>query len=138
MTQPRLTSAQYRKETALTEHEEQKALIKTCKARQGKYPELALLFAVPNGGHRNKIVAAKLKAEGVKAGVPDLMLPVPRGQYHGLFIEMKRVEGSTTQKSQKAMIEALQKQGYMAEICKGADAAWRVIERYLKMKKVGL
>ena len=72
MTQLRFTSAQYRKAHVpeRSEHEEQKALVKTCKDRQGKYPELALLFAVPNGGHRNKTVAAKLKAEGAKNSAP--------------------------------------------------------------------
>jgi hypothetical protein len=47
-------------------------------------------FAVPNGGLRNKVQAAKLKAEGVKPGVPDVFLPYPCGQYAGLWLEFKK------------------------------------------------
>lgn len=54
--------------------------------------ELRWLFAIPNGGLRDKVTAAKLKHEGVKPGVPDLMLPLPCRDYAGLFVEMKRPE----------------------------------------------
>lgn len=56
----------------------------------GKFPELVMLHAVPNGGERNVVIATKLKATGVKAGVPDLFLDVPRHGMHGLRIELKR------------------------------------------------
>ena len=72
-----------------SEHEHQKAVIEWAEVKSGQYPELRLLYAIPNGGHRHKAVAAKLKAEGVKPGVPDLCLPVRRGEYSGLYIEMK-------------------------------------------------
>lgn len=68
------------------EHQEQCALIEWCDW-QG-YP-FDLIFAIPNGGDRNPVVAAKMKAEGVRKGVLDLLLPVARGKYHGYFIEMK-------------------------------------------------
>ena len=74
----------------MTEHEEQVALMRLVEMHKGRWPELGMLFAVPNGGDRNMLVAKKLKAEGVKKGVPDLCLPLPRGGYHGLYIEMKR------------------------------------------------
>jgi VRR-NUC domain. len=115
-----------------TEHQEQVSLIKRCEWNRSKYPELALLFAVPNGGDRNVIVASKLKAEGVKAGVPDLCLPIPRGPYHGLWIEMKKIKGSRTSKVQKGWIQALRGQGYAAEVAKGADEAWNIIVEYLQ------
>src|SRR4051812_28710500 len=54
---------------------------------QHQFPNLNLLFAVPNGGLRHIATAANLVAEGVKRGVPDLVLPVPVAPYHGLFIE---------------------------------------------------
>lgn len=78
----------------MTEHEEQKALIEWSAWMSNARPELSLMFAVPNGGDRHPAVAAKLKAEGVKAGVPDIFLPVPRNGYHGLFIELKELKGA--------------------------------------------
>ena len=60
------------------------------------HPELKNLFAVPNGGLRSKTEAARLKAAGVKAGVPDIMLAVARCGFHGLFIEMKVGKNKTS------------------------------------------
>ena len=51
-----------------------------------QWPELALLHHIPNGGTRDAVEAKHLKQQGVKSGVPDLCLPVPRGQYHGAEI----------------------------------------------------
>jgi len=114
-----------------SEHEEQKAVIEWVLWNQNKYPELRLLFAVPNGGHRNKIVAAKLKAEGVKPGVPDLILPVARCEYHGLAIEMKRRKGWSLSNDQEWWIHSLNEQKYKAIICKGADEAIKALTEYL-------
>jgi hypothetical protein len=63
-----------------------------------------MLFAIPNGGARHKAIAGKLRAEGVRAGVPDICLPVPRGEYHGLFIELKRPKGGHVSEEQEAWI----------------------------------
>jgi hypothetical protein len=79
-------------------------------------PELRLLFAIPNGGQRDIRVAAKLKAEGVKPGVHDLMLPVPRHGLHGLWIEMKK-PGGTMSKEQKEWLKSMHEQGYGALMC---------------------
>ncbi len=71
-------------------------------------PELALLFAVPNGGHRHPATGAKLKAEGVKPGVPDLWLPVPRNLFHGLVIELKtELKSSKVSAAQEWWINSL-------------------------------
>lgn len=113
-----------------SEHQEQAALIKLCKLNEKKYPELALLFAVPNGGVRHIGTAVKLKAEGVKSGVPDLFLPVPRGKYHGLFIEMKAAKGKLSI-NQSWWISALSATGYRVEVCYGWESAAKVIEDYL-------
>lgn len=94
-----------------TEGEEQATLFHWCEMVKGKYPELQLLFHIPNGGERRKSEAARMKAEGVKPGVPDLFLPVARGGYHGLFIEMKRREGWRISKEQETWIAALKEQG---------------------------
>lgn len=78
------------------EDNEQMILIRWAQFESGRHPELSLLFHVPNGGKRSKVEAARFKAMGVQAGVPDLFLPVPRGAYHGLFIEMKAPKGRTS------------------------------------------
>jgi hypothetical protein len=116
----------------MTEHEEQCALMRLVELHKGRWPELGMLFAVPNGGARNGIVAKKLKAEGVRPGVPDLCLPLPRGGYHGLFIELKRQKKSRISPEQAQWIAALRGQGYRAEICLGAAAAWEVIQEYVR------
>ena len=75
-----------------------------------QYPSIApLLFSVPNGGRRDAVTGAILKAEGAVAGVSDLLLLLPNGQHHGLCIEMKTAKGrqSTAQKEwQKAVEDA--------------------------------
>ena len=61
-----------------TEASEQEAVITICKFMENRYPELKLLHHCPNGGKRDRVSAAVLKRQGVKAGVPDLHLPVPK------------------------------------------------------------
>jgi L-cysteine desulfidase len=90
-----------------------------------------LLVAIPNGGKRHIKTAIAMKQEGVSKGFPDIFLPVPNSQFHGLFIEMKRQKGGTLSKEQKAWIEYLNSAGYQAVMCKGFLEAKEVIECYL-------
>ncbi len=115
----------------MNEHKEQKALFDWAALAVGVHPELALMFAIPNGGYRNKVTAARMKAEGVKAGVPDICLPVARNGYHGLWIEMKSAEGRM-KKHQRAFCQRLAGHGYRVVVCWSWDAARREIESYLK------
>lgn len=117
-----------------TEAEEQIALFEWATLQSGRFPELALLYHVPNGGSRNKIEAARLRAQGVKSGVPDLCLPVARGANHGLYIELKRQRGGRISEER---IDGLLKQGYAAAICKGWQEAASVIIDYLRQKTEG-
>lgn len=89
------------------------------------------IFAIPNGGRRGKLEAMRLQLEGVSPGVPDLMLPTPRGKHHGLFVEMKRTKGGRTSTEQKDWIAYLQANGYRAIVCHGFEAAKKEIECYL-------
>ncbi len=91
-----------------------------------------LLFAIPNGGQRNVVTAAKLKDEGVRAGVPDLFLAVPREPFCGLFIEMKKAKGGRVSPKQQAMIQYLLEQGYLPCVCHGWIEAKATIENYLR------
>ena len=120
------------KPPAPTESAEQIALFQWAAWNERAMPELELLHHIPNGGQRNKATAARLRAEGVKAGVPDLCLPVSRGGYHGLYIELKRTRGSTTTDGQEKWIAALEREGYKAVVCYGWEAAAKVISEYLK------
>lgn len=114
-----------------TEAQEQETLFEWARMMEGKYPELALLHAIPNGGSRHPVEAKHLKAQGVKAGIPDIFLPVARQGYHGLYIEMKRRKGGRVSVEQKKMLMALQQQGYKAVVCEGWDWARTAIEKYL-------
>lgn len=118
----------------MTENQEQALIFEWAGLNERRHPELRLLFAVPNGGYRPPKTAAILKATGVKSGVPDICLPVPRGEYHGLYIELKRRKGGALSANQRIWLNALTEQGHMAVCCKGADEAIRTIERYLKCK----
>ena len=91
----------------------------------------AYLFAVPNGGKRGKIEAAIMKAEGVRAGMLDLMLFVPVHPYHGLFVEMKRLKGGRVSGAQEDCIEKLDSMGYKTAVCRGAEEARQTILGYL-------
>lgn len=113
------------------EHTEQVSLIQWTKLSIKQRPELCMLFAVPNGGARSKATAGKLKAEGVQAGVPDLICLSPVYPFHGLAIEMKRQRGSTTSPEQKDWLSRLKERGYHTAVCKGWLEAKAVIENYL-------
>ncbi len=95
-------------------------------------PELKLLFAIPNGGKRTPATAARLKAEGVLAGVPDLFLPVPRDQSLGLFIEMKTRRGVLSA-AQEVLFTKLRDQGFEVIVERSWVAAATTIEAYLEM-----
>lgn len=117
-----------------TESEEQIALFDWAEAESRRRPCLKLLFHIPNGGKRNMATAVRLKREGVKAGVPDLLLPVPREGFHGLFIEIKRVKGGKTSEAQRWWLEQLKGMGYKAAVCRGWEEAAGMIADYLDNK----
>ena len=114
------------------ENQHQMAVIKWSQhpAIRHQWPELALLFHIPNERHCTPQQGRMLKLMGVKRGVPDLFLPTPRGRYHGLWIEMKTETGVPTA-DQKWWGEHLSKQGYMWRVCQGWEAAVSVLVWYL-------
>lgn len=115
-----------------TEHEEQRAVIQWAHVHGRAWPELDLLFAIPNGTYTASVKARKKAvAEGVRKGVPDLFLPVARGGKHGLFIEMKRRKGGSLEPEQRQWLTWLAAQGYATHRCNGSDEAIQVISDYL-------
>ena len=115
----------------MSEAQEQATVIEWALYNQNRYPELKLLHHIPNGGRRDARTGAMMKRQGVKAGVPDLHLPVSRGKYHSLYIEMKTDKGRPTD-TQKEWLDALNAEGNMAVICHSAEEAIAVIKLYLK------
>jgi hypothetical protein len=94
-----------------------------------------LIYHVPNGGHRVKAVAAKLKAQGVKAGIPDLVLSMARGGYFGLYIEFKATppNDAAVSANQQERLRKLNDQGYLAIVCRGHFDAMEQIRAYLRL-----
>lgn len=121
--------------TTPTESVEQQCLMRWAEWARGKYPELKLLYHIPNEGKRSIATGGKLRAEGLRKGVPDICLPVPRGRYHGLYIELKRLKGGRTSPEQKQWLSDLQAVGHRAVVCNGWVAAKTEIENYLRLPK---
>lgn len=141
--------------TEPTEHAEQAHVIQWAELNAGKWPCLRLLHAIPNGaffggemkqlkGGKKVPVAAirarKLKAEGLREGVPDLCLPVPSGPMHamggpehlGLYIEMKRRTQGRASAMQKWWHQCLTAQGYRVALCHGAEEAIEVLRQHVR------
>ena len=90
------------------------------------------LFAVPNGGKRDALTGAKLKAEGVVAGVADLILLVPNRFYGALLVEMKTLTGRQS-KSQKDWEQIITSEGdYKYVVCHSLDDFIREVDDYIK------
>ncbi len=115
-----------------TEDVEQMQLFEWALWQSRKYPELELMYHIPNGGGRSKAEAGRFKAMGVKAGVPDIFLSCARGGYHGMYIELKRVRGGRVEPAQRRWLELLAEQGYYCVVCRGMEAAVAEIVRYLE------
>lgn len=126
------------------EHGEQVALIDWANANLRQYPELRWLFAIPNGGklpfHRNRKGQVtsrqriKLVREGLRAGVADLMLPVPRGEFHGLFLELKRKPNKVSDE-QEEFLAFVKAQGYFTAVGWSFEEGRDFILQYLRMQK---
>lgn len=114
----------------MSEHSEQAALIEMCRAHEARHPALRLIYAIPNGGARDAITGARLRAEGVKRGVPDLCLPVAARGQTSLWIEMKHGRNKPTPE-QEWWIDALTEAGARVVVCYSADEAWSEIRDYL-------
>ena len=115
-----------------TEDEEQAALFRWVAFQKGKFPELETLYHIPNEGKRSKSQGAKLKTIGLRPGVPDLCLPVARGGFHALYIEMKRTKNGRLSDDQRRWLEKLNAAGNKAVRCGGWENAAEVILNYLK------
>jgi hypothetical protein len=133
-----------------SEHLEQRAVINWAWISSKKWPQYSIVVerkingayieattlpvvAIPNGGRRDKIGAVMLRAEGLRKGFPDLIVPVSVGEYIGLAIEMKKRDGvpSDIKDNQKTWLDFLELQGWKSVVCFGADHAIEQITKYL-------
>ena len=127
------------------EDAEQRAVIQWCELNRipGSNQRIAnFIFAIPNGGKRDKREAARLVKLGVKAGVSDLFLAYPCGSIHGYWIEMKKQRKDFTSENvanmavtelQQEWLDRMSEVGFYADVCYGADEAIGKIKMYLGM-----
>lgn len=116
-----------------TEHQIQSAIVRWAELQSGKYPALRLLFAIPNGGWRHMTTAAKLKAEGVRPGVPDLALPVARNGFIGLWMEVKRGTMGRVREQQQLWAGALKGAGHSVHVVRSVDDGIACLKEYLNI-----
>jgi len=117
------------------EADEQKAVFAWARTMEKTRPELRRLFHVANGAFCTEMSRLRLVSEGLRAGVPDLLLPVARGCYHGLAIEMKRQTGGVLKAEQALWLRALRTENWYSLVCYGAGHAIDVITKYLNLGK---
>ena len=125
-----------------SEYDAQKAVFEWAEKMESKYPELWLLNGSLNGVRLTMGQAVKAKKAGMKKGFPDIFFPLSMialnadggraGIWCGLFIELKKEKGGRATPEQKEWLNELKNQGYYTCICKGKEAAIRVITQYLE------
>lgn len=89
------------------------------------------MYAIPNGAKRTPAQGSILKRQGLSAGWPDLCIALPRGRYHGMYLELKRVSRYSVTKEQKVVIDRLNRIGYCARVSNTIDKSIEMIEEYL-------
>ncbi len=114
------------------EETEQINLFRWAAFAENIYPELKLMYHVPNEGKRSIVTGSRLKQAGLKSGVPDIVLPVAKGEYIGLYIELKYGKNKLTE-NQKYWLKELRSQRHLTAVCYGWEQARELIESYLKL-----
>ena len=100
-----------------------------------QYPKLKnLLFHVPNGGNRNVREAARLKSQGVRSGVADLILLIPKSNFHGLCIEMKSEKGKLSE-NQKEWLKLVSSQCFCVQVCNSFESFYKTINEYMNLRR---
>lgn len=112
------------------EHDEQVLFFKVLAANEKSRPELRYVYAVPNGGYRNKATAAKLKAEGTRRGISDVCIPIPSNGFHGAYFEFKSKTGALS-REQKEFADFVMSRGYKFFVARSAKEALKELQIYL-------
>lgn len=90
------------------------------------------VFHIPNGGDRTVSYRAKLKKMGLKPGVSDLFVALPRAKYCGMFLELKSEKGRLSVE-QKVFLSDMEKVGYLTKVCFSIEEAIQAIEEYASL-----
>lgn len=114
-----------------SEHQIQATFIKNVRLHENKFPQLKLLFAVPNAAKRSMAIAAMMKAEGLRAGVPDIMFPWANNTHNGLAIEFKSHTGRLSDE-QKDYLALLDQHHWKTCVLRDAEQAWIEVFNYLR------
>ena len=114
-----------------TEATEQRRIIAYCQSMSAYNEDYKMIYHIPNEGKRKERTGSNLKREGMKKGVPDLCIAVPKFNLHGLYIELKLDSKKKISEEQIEWIEDLRKRGYAATVCYGADEAMTLITAYI-------
>lgn len=100
------------------------------------FPQLGkLIFAVPNGGRRNKIEAARMKKQGVEPGVADILCLVPNGKFNFLCLETKTQKGKQSE-DQKDFQWQTERAGGRYVIFRSAEEGIKILQEYLKTANI--
>lgn len=110
---------------------EQIRVMQWCKSMEAYDKDYSLIYHVPNEGNRNRKTGSNLVKAGLKKGVPDICVAVPKMGMHGLYIELKKDKQSKVSKEQIEWIKKLSHQKYIATVCYGADEAINLIAAYM-------
>lgn len=122
----------YTKKKDNPEHRIQAEYFKILALNEAEFPYLKFIHAIPNGGQRNIIVAAKMKREGTKRGVPDINIPIANTWFHGCYLETKSAKGTLT-KEQKEFMNFLYNHGYECAVCRSVEELVDATELYLNI-----
>ncbi len=117
---------------AVTEHQIQCGFIRWVRLASKNDWRLRLLFAVPNGGKRNSLIALKLKKEGTLPGVCDIIFPYPSGGFCGLAIEFKKPKTGKLSENQASYISLLTHAGWLVEVLTDTEIAVQKVQEYLR------
>ena len=114
----------------LTELQTQIRIVKNAKNMFPK--ECELLHSVPNGSHTGTMWGRLHQLSGLTSGVPDLFLPYASGQYHGLYIEVKKNKSSPVTENQKVFMKKVERVGYQASVARGVEEGLDIIHQYIR------
>lgn len=112
----------------ISETDEQITVIEYCDALN------IPIYHIANEGKRTRYTGGLLKQMGMRNGVPDLCIPLPKGKYHGFYIEMKSCKGKATNE-QISWLKCLKNNGYATAICYSSTEAIAKIDKYLRLEK---